>query len=261
MTRISLTAAIAMLASFGTAGTAGAAVVLSDTYIGGNDHGYGDVIGTSEYQITQATAARAGNLLTVTITTNYNAADAGLTNFGDLFLSSSWNPKGTAANGYKADNFDYVNGTHWQFAIKPAGLSGPTSTDVGGTAAIYLIDQASDVKLSYVNSPTPSRYVWRDGQPVQVSSTATLLAGQGASSWYFDSDPSGNNNKLSFTFDATGMGLLDGNGWDLAISWAMICANDVIQGDLSQVPEPGSLLLLLGGLAGLAGFRARRKQA
>lgn len=261
MARRSLLAATAMLVALGGATAVNAAVVLQDTYVGGNDHGFGDLIGSTEYQVTKASASRSGNFLTVTITTNYNANDAGLTNFGDLFITTNWAPKGSAADGYKADTFDYVNGTQWQFAIRANGLSGPTNSDVNGLATVFVIDQASDVKLSYVNAA--SGYTWRDGQPVQASSTATLLPGQvaGANTWIFDADPSGNNNTLSYTFDASAMGLLIGSDqWDMAIAWAMICANDVIQGDISQVPEPGSLLLLLGGLASLAGFR-RRKHA
>lgn len=238
-----------------------AAVILNDTYVGGDDHGYGDRIGAAEYEVSQATVSRSGKFLTVSITTNYNANDAGLTNFGDLFLTTTWAPKGTSANGYKADQFDYVNGTKWEFAIRPTGLSGLTTTDKNGTATIYVIDEASDVKLSYVNAV--SGYTWRNGQPVEASSTAALLAGQVAAdnTWSFDADPSGNNNKLIFTFDANALGFLEGDeGWEMALSWAMICANDVIQGDVTQrdVPEPGTMLVLLGGLAGLLAARRRR---
>jgi len=46
---------------------------------------------------------------------------------------------------------------------------------------------------------------------------------------------------------------------NILVHWTMRCANDYIQVDPAQVPEPAPILLLFGGLLGLAGVRRLRK--
>ena len=52
------------------------------------------------------------------------------------------------------------------------------------------------------------------------------------------------------------------DGWssvqEWGLHWTMACANDVIEGSFSPVPEPATALLFGAGLAGLAAFGRRR---
>jgi hypothetical protein len=79
---------------------------ITDNYVGGDAHGYGDVISNSTtrttYDISKAVVTRVGSILTVVISTGF-AGQAGLSatpvGYGDLFLSNMWTPSGTASTG------------------------------------------------------------------------------------------------------------------------------------------------------------------
>ena len=63
------------------------------------------------------------------------------------------------------------------------------------------------------------------------------------------------NGTINYSFNDSAANLGD----NFAISWAMTCANDVIQGMVS-LPEPGAWALLLLGMAGLGGMRYRTRR-
>ena len=62
---------------------------------------------------------------------------------------------------------------------------------------------------------------------------------------------------LTITTDLSGI-----DSWasvrEWGLHWTMECANDVIEGSFSPVPEPATVLLFGAGLAGLAVFGRRR---
>ena len=102
---------------------------------------------------------------------------------------------------------------------------------------------------------------FRQGQAVQFnpSSTATPIA---LISWSIDPG-------ASITFVVQDNGLLGDN---FAMSWAMTCANGVIQGQVNglgrvsgvpAVPEPSTWAMMLAGFAGLGfvGYRRGRHEA
>ena len=79
---------------------AGAATILDSgttTYYGADNKGAADVIGGSTYDISQATIARAGNVLTITITTSAATDDQArelLRAFGMPFAQSNSEVRG-----------------------------------------------------------------------------------------------------------------------------------------------------------------------
>ncbi|GIL38411.1 PEP-CTERM sorting domain-containing protein [Roseiterribacter gracilis] len=215
-----------------------APVSLGDAYVGGNDHGYGDVIGTSVFDTTGATVTRSGTHLIVTIATNFagapGSAAAEGTTYGDLLLSANWSPTGAAP--YTSDV--YAAGD-WTYAVK---ATGPNAGD------IYRTDTGS-----VVMSTAPAGYIWRDGQA--TGWTGGTKVGDGSFTV--------GAGTLTFDFDASATGFLfGGTGFDFALSWAMSCANDAFQGQVGtgggpNVPEPASVGLLLAALGGLAFARKR----
>lgn len=248
-------AALGLMAVFSSA----SATTLTDTYHGGNGHGYGDVIGASTYNIDGMDAHLSGSQLTVTIHTNF-AGHAGTESqwtrdgtgigYGDLFLSTGWTPNGSSP--YDADNA--ANGNHWTYAFS---LDNPLN-NAGGNGTIYALGAANgsnnnpDVLLSDDFMNCSGRCIYRNGQEVAVDkSGATATNNTGF--WTVG------NGFLSFSFDTTGLDL-DPNSF--GFHWTMYCGNDVIEGldPTTEVPEPAPVgLFLLGiGLIGLGVVRQRK---
>lgn len=237
------------------------ATALSDTYQGGNGHGYGDVIagtGVTTYNIDGMEASRSGSRLTVVIHTNF-ARNAGQESqwtkngtgigYGDLFLSTGWTPNGTSP--YATDNA--ANGNHWTYAFS---LDDPLSK-VGGNGTVYALGAGNagnhnpDVLLSNDFMDCVGRCIYREGQAVAVN-TSLATATSDTGTWTIGDD------FLSFSFDTAGLDL-DPNSF--GFHWTMYCGNDVIEGlDPVTVPEPESAdVFLLGlGLIALVVMRQRK---
>jgi hypothetical protein len=237
------------------------ATALTDTYRGGDGHGYGDVIsgaGVHTYDVHGMDASRSGNVLTVTIYTNF-AGNAGQESqwtrngtgigYGDLFLSSGWNPHGS---GFY-DNDNAANGNHWTYAF---ALDDAFST-TGGVGTIYALSAGSagnhnpDALLSDHFMNCGSHCVYRNGQEVAVD-TSRASATNTTGSWTVG------DGFLSFSFDVADLDL-DPNSF--GFHWTMYCGNDVIEGlDPVTVPEPESAdVFLLGlGLIALVVMRQRK---
>ncbi len=226
---------------------------LDDTYSGGDDHGYGDVIGhKSKFDVHGLDVSVSGSLVTVDISTNFwndIGVYSGLTHngngigVGDLMLSSSWDPSGSASDGYKAG--DSATGTVWSYGV---AVDNAYSTS-GGNATFYALSGAENADNLLNSEDFLSRGTYRNGQAVAVNeSSSSVTALSNSASW------SVSDGKISFMFDAQGTDLLSG---DLALHWAMLCGNDVIEGQV-EVSEPGTFALLGMGLLGL--FSIRRRQ-
>ncbi|RME35722.1 MAG: hypothetical protein D6786_01080, partial [Gammaproteobacteria bacterium] len=98
---------------------------LPDRYWGGNDHGWGDVIGDpGKFDTHGANVSRSGTWLSVEVFTNFaGLADDGLYSaytysgkgigYGDLFLNDLWTPHGSEP--WLSD--DHSNGTAWKYVF------------------------------------------------------------------------------------------------------------------------------------------------
>jgi len=216
---------------------------INDTYIGGDDHNYGDVIGSKAYfDIISMDVNRTGNILSVSINTNFaGRGDEGLfsrytysgkgISYGDLFLSDSWTPVGSAP--YYDDNNYAAGTTDWSYAF-----SLDNRYVDGGTGSLYELT-GGDVLLSedFLSGAT-----YRNGQEVAVNTTGKNAIGSSAN-W----EVAGNN--INFLIDLTGTSLE--NSETIALHWGMTCGNDVIEGQYTSVPEPEMLGLLALGLIGI----------
>lgn len=229
--------------------SARADVTLPDSYVGGLDHGYGDVIqnpGTHDFEISSAVIRRiaGGSTLQVVINTNF-AGKAGLdgVGYGSLFISpgvGAWNPSGTSADGYLADNYSAhsANPNYWAYAFTTSGVLYKT---IDGAIVTSNVNGGHSS-----NTGLASGFIFRDNQPVDFIPTGKAQA-------FGTFTPAAG----TLTFDIVDGGTL---GNDFAISWAMTCANDIIQGQvvLSAVPEPSTWAMMLIGFAGI-GFMVYRR--
>ena len=251
-----LITALGLMAVFSSA----SAMPMSDTYQGGNGHGYGDVIagaGVTTFNVDGMDAKLSGNQLTVTIHTNF-AGHAGTDSqwtrngtgigYGDLLLSTGWTPHGSGP--YSTDNA--TNGNHWTYGFS---LDNPLN-NFGGTGTVYALGAGNagnhnpGVLLSNDFMNCAGRCIYRDGQAVAVNKSLATATGN-TGSWTVG------DGFLSFSLDTAG---LDLNPRSFGFHWTMYCGNDVIEGlDPVTVPEPmpAGIFLLGMGLIGLGVLRRR----
>ena len=243
-----------------TASAANAVPMISDNYIGADDNGWGDVVGsTSNFQIHGMDVSLSGSMLSISISTTFagkgdNRLFAGYTTdgmgigYGDLFLAGSWQPYGSAP--YAGD--DASNGTVWEygFALEDRYMSESAT----GSGSLYRLNSGdnSDIRLS--DSFITGGAVFRNGQEVAVDTANGDISKISDGQWSTDAD------SVDFLIDLSGTGLL--NGDEIAMRWEFTCANDVIEAAF-DVPEPGMFALLSTSLVGLGlfGRRGRRQSA
>lgn len=235
------------------------ATTIVDNYVGANDHGYGDVIGSSaNFDVKSMDVSVSGTILTVSINTTFagkgdNGLFSGYTvggkgiGYGDLFLSTSWNPYGLAP--YTGDNAS--NGTVWAygFALDNRWMN----ENSAGTGTLYSLNSGNNASDTLFSNDFMTGATYRDGQEVAVDTQNGNVTAISNGSWSINTV----NNTVNFTLDLTGTNLI---GSDIAVRWAMTCANDVIEGEVPAVPVPAAVWLFGSGLLGLVGV-ARRKAA
>jgi len=247
-----------------------AAVPLPDTYLGGADHGYGDVIGDPRlFDIHSAEVVRANGRLRVDIRTNFigkvgvypsltrNGKGIG---YGDLLLGGAWTPFVKPGDPSSANTVGHIfdnatNGTWWRYALS---FDDPWSKAASGAFSFYRLSGTNAQNLVITEELFKPGAIVRTGQAVRVDRAAPTVALLGTGSWQVSGGPDA---RLSFDLDLS----LDPSGrleaWDyLSLHWGMTCNNDAIEGGvaLPSVPEPGTLSLLGLGVAG--GFAARRRR-
>lgn len=225
---------------------------IQDNYIGGTilekteDKGWvqndGDVISLSDevkyFNIDFMTIAIATNGdVTVEIQTGYTDGRRG-TNYGDLFVSTDgWNPYGDAGAGYPDDRFGF--GETWEYALDTSSSN------------IYSVNP-DHIQLANDVMTTPA-YHYRNNQEVLYNPDVNE-GSQGSFAF------SHAGSLISYSFNLSSFGLSWEDELDLGFHWAMTCGNDVIQGGIHKaaVPEPGTMLLLGLGIAGLGAAGRKR---
>jgi len=231
-----------------------APVTVLDAYYGGsntyNDHPpvSGDVIGSSTFEIQSAVFERVGvggNTLRAIINTNYaGAPEAGAslgTGYGDLFITpgvNAWTPQGTGPD-YHLDT--YIAGD-WAYAFTMPFNPGAGNTTGGG--ALYDTTGGAIVQSNVGGVFSGDHF--RNKQAVRFTPGGPAPVALGT--WTVGL------NKV--VFDIRDNHALGDN---FAFSWAMTCANDVIQGNVALVPEPSSWALMIVGF-GFAGASLRRRK-
>jgi len=227
-------------------------------YWGADDHGKGDLIGASTYDIQGANITRVGSILTVTIQTSF-AGHAGMDTwaapkgiaYGDVFLSKIWNPFGADSHHLSDDS---TNGTTWKYAFS----LGDRWSNTGGNFTSYQLkgnSNAKDIKTSdaYI---TCTGCDYRDNQAVGVNTSSATAVNTGLTGkWTVLNDKS-----LTFTIDISKNADLM-SYTNFAMHWGETCQNDVIEGITSVVALPGGLPLMAIGLGALITLRKREKKA
>lgn len=252
---------LALLAAQGAhAGDIGDSAV--NGYWGGNDHESGDVIGGSLYDIQGANISRAGDVLTIVISTNF-AGHAGASSssapggigYGDVFLAQKWNPFGTDAHHVK-DNA--ANGTLWEYGFS---LDNRFSNS-GGTFKLYELNGTTNAQSirnteSFMSCRNGVDCTYREGQATAVQTSSSTVRNTGlVGTWKVLADQS-----LTFSINVAKSDLAQYS--TMALHWGETCQNDVIEGMTRlghEVPLPGSLPLLALGLGAMAVIR-RKQQA
>ena len=232
-----------------------------DAYIGSDNHGWGDVIGaTSKFDTQSMEVSVTGTVLSVAITSNFaGRGDDGLfasytvggtgIGYGDLFLSSSWNPYGTGPD-YLSDQAS--NGTVWSYGFSLDNRW--MSESETGTGTLYSLNAGNNLANTLLAEDFMTGATYRNGQEIAVDRASDVTAISNGI-WSIDTGSS----TINFSIDLAGTGLLASP--DLALHWGPSCGNDVIEGLApSVVPVPAAVWLFGSGLLGLVGV-ARRKTA
>lgn len=220
-------------------------VVIADHYQGADGHGYGDRIGSRDYEVERMEVSHYGaglaQRMNVKVFTYFNQErDRYGTTFGDLFISTDgWRPVGSAP--YATDH--HGNGERWEYVFDTS-----ENRLYGGDFEILLAQQVAPATL------VPGSIV-RDGQEVLRGAGGVQA---GTSNWMslaHVSPASGVLGYLEYDIALRDLGL--GGRYNLGLKWGMSCANDTIEGSVQRVSEPPLWSLVLAAAVVAARRRAR----
>jgi hypothetical protein len=267
---------------------------LLDNYIGANGETRSEVdaIPNSNFDTKWMKVSRdlSAESLTVKVKSNFVGYDS-IYKLGDLFLmdganyntAASCGISGSTARGCNENS--YTSGTNkWEYAfdlgldLNDANTTNSTS-NYNETGQLVKINTAGDITIasstyhksvntsSQLKDNNPGRF-WQivdvktpgslnpDGTPNTDAGSAVGAGG----TWKTNTNT--DKKFLTMTFDIGGTSLMTSD--QIALRWAMSCANDIIEvvanlkAPTTSIPEPSTLLLM--SLAGLGLFASRQKK-
>lgn len=279
ITKLGVTCAtIAMMASTMTFAGTVTSTQLEDNYIGadGGNTSYSDYTPTNngnyDTHWMQVSRNLENGMLTVAVNSDFIGYYSKF-KLGDLFLMDADNYNaaasclGNAARGCSESS--YTSGTNkWEYAFD-LGLN-LGNTNIKNSTSNYnnVAGQLRDINTSgnvtrsssdYHQSVNTSSQLSDGVRSWQIVDVKGSSAGVGDGTWSTDVA----SKLLTMSFDISGTSLMDAE--QIALRWAMSCANDIIEvvtnfksRNTQSVPEPSTVLLML--LAGLALFASRQKK-
>jgi hypothetical protein len=207
---------------------------------------YGDVIGNPYYSVDKLEASIVNGKIQVTLTGQYfdsyqrSIDQANLFGPGDIYLQIGGYTKPAGGDQHnttdqftKSEGWDYVisfqNKSIYEFDFDATGESALNMTQLpsgfNSSQWIYRQNQA-----------------WRGGYGAFLSNDVDIS--------FTDNTAHPELSTMTFTYST-----LDGRlSPEMGYHWDMMCGNDVVEGG-NTVPEPGTIVLLGLGLAGLAGIK------
>ena len=269
--------AILTALAVGSVGTIEAGVIVdsgmkTDHYIGSDDHGYGDVIGGSQFQIHSSGVLLTNSSITFTINTNFVATPGQLgTRYGDLFftfdgytphlnddagLTSPWYGHGDHAG----------NGTTWTHAIHLDSTASELLGD-SGSVKLYSVDSNGILLSDDFAGDFPNNAIYRNGQEVRVNTADNGNQILATSNGGWARDLNAKTLTISVDLDTSVFNLSNGQ---IAWHWSMACGNDTVEDFATfnpvfppppnTVPEPHSLAVFGFAALGLLGARYRNRR-
>jgi hypothetical protein len=226
----------------------------ANTYWGGvlwngNPSGQ-DVIGNA-FDVDGMNVRITGSTMTVEVIGPYFLYAGGSGNDGDLYFSSKGWKHTSDSPHFASDTFTSVEGWDYVIGVKQTEVIIDGRRSYVPVTGVYKLDftqnlpDLNDLKYTTVtlgtNSAGRALQAWKGGYGDFVE-TATIT-------------PDYAHSMLTYTFDISFLA----NPNNMGFHWTMYCGNDVIEGQ-ATVPEPGTMLLLGFGVAGLAACRRRAKK-
>ena len=234
----------------------------SNTYWGGLvgnlQPSSGDVIGTN-FDIAGMNVTRIGATMKVQLIGSYFSHGSARDD-GDLYISSTgWHVSNTNGNnpGSKypsaSDTFKTDGTEGWDYVV---GVK-QTSVVIDGRRSIVPVPGVYKLIFENTDPPFDNAFQFTTGGP--SSGGRALQAYKGGYGDFVESatiTPDYANSMLTYTFDTSFLA----DPSNMGFHWAMYCGNDVIEGQVTLVPEPGTFLLLGGGLIALGALRRKFKK-
>ena len=256
--RILVTALVLMIVLSISPGAWATTVFIDDdpagltTYYGGQvnpNGGSTDVlpVGDANFNVENLIASQSATMTTVVLSGGYFLGPHGdgvLGDEGDLYISTTgWHTSDQPGDVHHSTDL-FTNTEQWDYVVsytneKVYHITSTSFNFITGTAASDLNVPGS----GNIHATDRTMQAWRNGYGPSLNGSSTVK----------DAQVNYDEVAGTLTFIFPNLGPVD----QLGFHWTMDCGNDVIEGQGTPLPEPGTLLLLGLGLAGLGIYRRR----